>query len=401
MVTTMERLRSQKLFAFLEERSAEIIGGESIKKALDQGKRMRVKLGVDPTNPNLHLGHVVPLRILRFFQDAGHRAVLIIGDFTGQIGDPSGRDIGRRQLTSKEAKANERTYKKQIGKVLDLRRLELRHNSEWYKKMRLADFLWLLANFSLRSVWEREDFQKRIVGGMEVRLHEAAYQVLQAYDSVMVEADLEIGSLDQKLNIMAGRELQRKMSMAPQSIVLTPYLLGLGGGPKMSKSLGNTINLNDPAEEMFGKVMSIPDALIGNYALLAAWLTAAEVKSLEKKLGRGANPRDVKLDIAEAVARLYHGVEKSRRARENFLKVFSKKELSGKFPRVKIKAGSYRPVDLVLVLKGGISKSSARRLVQSRALEVDGRVAASAEGEVAVRSGSVVRIGKKNFFRID
>lgn len=386
-------------FSFLAERSAEIIGGENLKKEIKSGKKLRVKLGLDPTNPDLHLGHVVPLRILRAFQDAGHQAVVIIGDFTGGIGDPSGRVQVRRQLAPKEIKQNEKTYRAQIGKIIDLQKAELRHNRQWFGKMKLSDFLNLAANFTLKSSCERQDFQKRLAQGREVRLHEAMYHVLQAYDSVMVKADVELGALDQKLNLISGRDLQSKMGLKPQDIVLAPYLIGLDGRQKMSKSVGNTINLRDSAEEMLGKTMSIPDRLILNYAELAAWLSSDEIRKIERRLASGENPRDVKLDVAEAVAALYHGVKRARKARGGFLRVFSGRKVPTKAPSADLAKKNYEPAELILALKAASSKSQARRLIRGKALEVDGRTVEGGE-EVKVNPGSVIRVGKKKFFRV-
>ena len=391
---------AKNLISLLKERSAEIIDAESLRKKLARRKNLRVKLGIDPTTPDLHLGHVVPLLMLRAFQDAGHQAVLIIGDFTGQIGDPAGKSATRRQLTPAEAKTNARTYRLQIGRILNIARTEVRHNSEWFSRMRLADFLKILARFPLAAAVEREDFQKRLRAGTGVQLHEAMYPVLQAYDSVAVRADIELGSLDQRLNLLAGRELQSKLGRIPQDVVLLPYLIGLDGAQKMSKTAGNTINLRDAADDMFGKTMSVPDRLIVNYAELAAWLSPAEVRSIRRRLERRDNPRDVKLDVAEAVSRRYHGAAVARRARDTFLKLFSRGEVPSGLPAAALSPGTYTGLKLLEALRACSSRSAARRLIAGGAVEVDGRVVGGAPGTVAVRSGSVIRVGKKKFFRV-
>lgn len=390
----------KNFFAFLKERSREIISAEGLKRKLASRKNLRIKLGIDPTTPDLHLGHVVPLRMLKAFQDAGHKAILIIGDFTGRIGDPSGKTALRRSLTSAEAKANERTYRAQVGRILDLGRTEVRHNSEWFSRMALAEFLELLAKFPLKGAWEREDFQKRLSGGKPVQLHEAMYHILQAYDSVMVRADVELGSLDQKLNLLAGRELQGRLGRIPQDVVLLPYLTGLDGHQKMSKTAGNTINLRDAASNMFGKVMSITDALIVQYAELAAWLPPAEVGSLRRRLRARENPRDVKLAVAEAIVGLYYSKKEARRAREGFLRTFSRREAPRSASTSAIRPGSYSGLQLVEELGGAPSRSAARRLLKGKAVEVDGSVLADPRQNVTIRSGSTIRIGKKKFFRV-
>lgn len=397
---SMKRVDPKEFFSFLTERSAEIIGADSLRIKIQTPKKLRVKLGIDPTTPDLHLGHVVTLRILKMFQDAGHRAVLIIGDFTAQIGDPSGAAAARRQLTTSDVRRNERTYLSQASKVLDLRKTEVRHNSEWYGRMGVKAFLNLLARFSLKSAWQREDFQKRLAAGKEVHLHEAMYHVLQAYDSVAVRADVEIGALDQRLNIIAGRELQGKSGKTPQDIVLAPYLIGVDGKAKMSKSIGNTVNLLDSSTEMFGKVMSIPDHLIVNYSELAAWMSPAEVREIRRRLDNRHNPRDAKLDVAEAVTGLYHGSAAAQRARGLFLKLFSKKELTASVPALRLKHGLYKPINLLRIIKAASSQSEARRLIKGMALEVDGRAISDARNEVSIKSGSVIRSGKKKFFRV-
>ena len=390
----------KNLFSFVQERSAEIFSSEGLRRKLAARKNLRVKLGIDPTTPDLHLGHVVPLRMLKAFQDAGHRAVLIIGDFTGRVGDPSGKTATRRQLSAAEARANERTYRVQIGRILDLRRTEVRHNSEWFNRMTLADFLELLTKFPLKGAWEREDFQKRLSRGKPVQLHEAMYHVLQAYDSVMVRADVELGSLDQKLNLLAGRALQEKLGRISQDVVLLPYLIGLDGRQKMSKTAGNTINLGDAALDMFGKVMAITDPLILQYAELAAWFSPADVASLRRRLRTKENPRDVKLDVAEATVGLYYPRKEARRAREGFLRTFSRRETPRGALTSIIRPGSYSGLQLVAALGGDPSRSAARRLLAGGAVEVDGNILEDPRQTIEVRPGSTIRIGKKKFFRV-
>lgn len=390
----------ENLVSFLKARSAEIIDAKNIQKILRARKSLRIKLGVDPTTPDLHLGHVVPLRVLKAFQDAGHQAVLIIGDFTSQIGDPSGKPNTRRQLTPGEPRANERTYRAQVGKILDLRRTEIRHNSEWFGNMRLADFLELLTHFSLPDVWKRQDFQQRLSSGKRVALHEAMYSVLQAYDSVAVRANIEIGGLDQRLNLLAGRQLQATLGRVAQDIILLPYLLGLDGKQKMSKSVGNTINLGDSAPEMFGKTMSTPDGLITSYAQFAAWLPEPDVAAVRRRLSGHENPRDVKLDVAEAIVKLYHGVDAARRARADFLDTFSRRAVFASAAAVHLRPGAWRPLALIAALGAVASRSQARRLVAGRAVEVDGRVVREPNAPIRVHSGSIIRIGKKQFFRV-
>ncbi|RJQ37213.1 tyrosine--tRNA ligase [Candidatus Parcubacteria bacterium] len=391
--------RPDELIAILRARAGETIDAARLEQKLRSSRKLRVKLGIDPTSPHLHIGHMLPLWFLRAFQDAGHRAVLIIGDFTARIGDPSGRSAARTALSTAQVKKNERTYLAQIGRVLDLKRAEVRHNSEWLGTMRLEQFLGLLARFPLKSAWEREDFQKRLAAGKPVQLSEAMYPVLQAYDSVAVKADVELGGMDQRLNVLAGRELQAAFGKEPQDVVLLPYLVGLDGSQKMSKSLGNTIDLLDAADVMFGKVMRIPDALIPSYAALAAWLPAADVDRIVAGLQRGENPRDAKLEVAEGLVRRFYGDAAARAARAAFVRLFSARDQSGEFPESALGPGRYAALDIIARL-GGTSKSEARRLLAGKALEINQRPVLGADTTVELESGDVIRIGKKKFFRV-
>lgn len=393
------KANQREFLTFVQGQSAEIIQFEELSRALDEGRALRVKLGIDANKPNLHLGHVVPLRMLRSFQDAGHTAVLIIGDFTATIGDPSGRSLERATLSAAEVKKHERTYLDQVGRILDLKRTEVHRNSEWHEKMKLGEFLKLLAQFSLRSAWERDDFQKRLAAGKPVHLHEAMYHVLQAYDSLAVRSDVELGSLDQKLNIFAGRELQAKEGRRAQIVILLPYLMGLDGKQKMSKSSGNPIHLNDSASAMFGKVMAIPDSLITNYAKLAAWLPATLVRAIDNRLKK-ENPRDVKMDIAEAVVALYYKQMGATQARESFIRTFSKRDTGASAVYVSIPLKYYEPFELLEALQGDRSKSEARRLIGGRALEIDGKVITLRDRQLLIQSGTVIRVGKKSFYRV-
>lgn len=391
---------SEEFLNFVVNRSEEIIERTSFRHKLAQRKNLRVKLGIDPTSPDLHLGHLVPIKMLRAFQEAGHKAVLIIGDFTGEIGDPSGKSRTRRQLTPAEVKVNQQTYRRQLGRVLDFRSAEVHYNSEWHSRMSSREFLRLLAHFPLKAAWEREDFQRRLKSGKAVWLHEAMYSVLQAYDSVAVRADIELGSLDQKLNLLAGRELQRSLGQPPQDVVLLPYLIGLDGREKMSKTFGNTINLRDSSGEMFGKAMSIPDRLIINYAKFAAWMSLPEVRAIQRRLENGENPRDAKLDVAQALVRLHYGPVQAGRAHQAFLQIYSRRELPRRAARANPKPGNHRPIELMRALGAVPSLSQARRLLRGRALEIDGRVINPGDKYVSIHRGSIIRLGKNRFFKV-
>ncbi|MBI2639719.1 MAG: tyrosine--tRNA ligase [Candidatus Sungbacteria bacterium] len=382
----------------LTERVEDVIERESLQKKLFSGKRLVVKLGADPSRPDLHLGHALVLRKLREFQDLGHRAVFIIGDFTAMIGDPSGKADSREPLTREEARANAETYFDQVGKIVDLEKAEVRYNSEWFSKMDLAAFLPIAANFSLRRIMDREDFQKRIRAGGEVGLHEGFYQVFQAYDSVVVKADVELGGRDQLVNMLAGRELQKKVGQPPQDIVIAPLLVGLDGKQKMSKSLKNYIALTDNPREMFGKVMSVPDSLIFQYAELAAFFDEKGLKeaaSLVKKA-----PLAAKQDVASRIVGLYWGEGAATEARRAFEARFSRHGKGGGAYEERTGFSGFSNLnDVVLLLGGARSNSEARRLISGGAVEVDGVVIKDPKNRIDFSKAHRFRIGKKGFFK--
>jgi tyrosyl-tRNA synthetase len=335
---------------------------------------------------------------MREFQDLGHRAVFIIGDYTAKIGDPSGKSKTRPPLSLKEIKKNAQTYFKQAGKIIDIKKAEIRYNSEWFSKMKLDEFIKIAGNFSMQRIMDREDFKKRIQSGDEVAHHETLYQIMQAYDSVAVKADVELGGRDQRLNLLAGRELQRKMGLPEQDLVIAPLLIGIDGKEKMSKSLGNYIGISEDENKMFGKIMSIPDSLIILYFKLAAFVPPADLSLIEERLKK-ENPRDVKLDLAEKIVSIYHGEKSAESSRNKFLKVFSQKEYVD-LPAISIASGKRKILDVVFDSGFVSSKSEARRLISQRAVEIDGKVIDNPDEIVDVKKGMKFRIGKKKFFKI-
>ena len=301
---------------------------KKIENSIKTGKPLRVKLGCDPTRPDLHLGHSVVLRKLRHFQELGHIAILIIGDFTAMIGDPSGQNKTRPQLSFEETRVNGQTYFEQAKKILLPERVEIRYNSEWLGKMTFEDVIRLASKYTVARMLERDDFTKRYKSGEPISIHELLYPLAQAMDSVAIEADVELGGTDQKFNLLVGRDIQREFGQEPQVIITTPLLVGTDGVEKMSKSLGNYIALNDPPFEMYGKTMSIPDELIYDYFLLTTDLSPAEIEQIKKQLqDPNVNPRDLKRKLAWELVRMYHGVEAANKAQDEFDKIFVKKEI--------------------------------------------------------------------------
>lgn len=386
--------------AFFEKALEEVIIREHFEGALKNGKKLRIKYGADPTAPDLHLGHAVVLRKLKELQDLGHQIVFIIGDFTARVGDPTGRLESRPALSEKEIKNNAKTYFKQVGKILDVKKTEIVYNSKWFLKEGWVDVLKLAGKFTIQRVLERDDFSRRLKNGREIFVHEILYPLMQAYDSVQVKADAEIGGTDQKFNMLAGRDLQRKMNLPEQDVLTVPLLVGVDGVKKMSKSAGNCIALNDEPDAMFGKIMSIPDSLISHYAGLAAFLAAEELEAVEKNLKDGKNPRDEKIKIGQAVVALYHGEKAGRAAAKEFIRVFSKKETPAEMPEISVNQNKMNVLDLLALAKCFSSKSEAKRAVEQKGVEIDGKVLTDWKEEVEWQNNSVLKIGKKRFFKI-
>lgn len=389
----------QKNTISILDRAEEVINRLSLEKKLASGGKLRVKLGADPTAPDLHLGHALVLHTLRAFQDAGHIAVFIIGDYTAQIGDPSGKQKTRPPLSDAEIKKNAKTYFEQVGGIIDLKKAEIRYNSEWFSKMPLAEFLQIVAHFSTNRILDREDFKRRMEGREEIAHHETLYQIMQAFDSVAVRSDIELGGMDQKLNLLAGRELQKKMGAAEQDIVLLPLLIGLDGKQKMSKSLGNYIALTDSADEMVGKTMSLPDALILHYAEYAAFVSSGELMEFKKRMDNGENPRDIKLEVAERIAGLYYGEKKARDASGQFMALFSKKDFSD-VPEKNFAGKEFALLDFLVQEGFAVSRSEARRLIRQGAVEINGSGMKDEKERIVFSAGDIIKIGKKKIFRV-
>lgn len=379
----------------------EIISPTEFKKLLQGKKPLRLKLGVDPSSPDIHLGHTVILRKLRKLQDMGHTVIFLIGDGTARIGDPSGRNKTRPVLSEPEILANSQTYLDQVGKILDVSKAEIRRNSEWLDKLDFSGLLRLAGQFTVAQIIEREDFKTRLGDGSDLSLHEILYPVMQAYDSVMLEADVEFGGTDQRFNMLAGRALQKKMGQPSQQVFMTKLLVGTDGVNKMSKSLGNYIGIAEPAVEMYGKIMSIPDELIAEYYELCTDVKLDVVHELVKTLAAGANPRDAKASLAREIVGLYYDPEVAEKAETEWSNQFVKKQLPEEitefnFSRVKIDVPvSERLVDARLAT----SKSEARRLIQQGGVRLNGEVITE-DAVLSYKDGDVLQVGKRNFVRL-
>lgn len=376
----------------------EVIDSKHLEQRLRSKKKLRVKLGIDPTGAKLHLGHAVVLQILRRFQDLGNTAVLIIGDTTALIGDPSGKNETRPPLTVEDISNNFATYELQALKVLNKKQLEIHWQSEWFKNFNITDVIREASKLSAGWIISHETFRARIKAGQPLALHELLYPMVQAYDSVAVEADVELGGLDQKFNLLTGRELMRSHGLKPQDIVLAKYLIGTDG-QKMGKTLGNFIALEETPFEMFGKVMTIEDSLIMEYFELATQVPIDEIKQIGKELKAGANPRDIKKRLAAEIVTLYHGKKQAVEASKEWAKVFSQKE---KPSEIKEFSGSGKML-LDFMVQNGLAKSrtDAKRLFDEGAVRInDQRAKINEDWTYELKSGDLIQVGKRKFVRI-
>ncbi len=384
--------------------AVEIISEEELRMKLEraqkEGRPLRVKLGLDPTAPDIHLGSAVVLRKLRQFQDLGHEAIIVIGDFTAMIGDPSGRSKTRPQLSEEEVRKNARTYEEQYCKILDPEKTKVVFNSQWLGKMNFADVIRLAAKTTVARVLERDDFQNRFENELPIGLHEILYPLCQAYDSVVLEADVEMGGTDQKFNNLMGRDLQRAFGQEPQVVLLMPLLVGLDGREKMSKSLGNYVGIEEPPFEMYGKIMSIPDELMIDYFVLTTDVPMQEIRRIEEGLKEGTiHPKEAKKRLAREIVTMYHSAEAARKAEEEFERVFAQKEMPSEMPELKISSSELKEGKIwsvKLLVMAGIAKSNreARNLILQGAMRLDGKRISSPD-DVPIRNGSILKVGRR------
>ena len=365
------------------------------------GRPLRVKLGIDATGPDIHLGFAVPLRKLRQFQDAGHIAVLIVGDFTARIGDPSGRSKTRPQLTDEEIRANLARYREQAFRILDPDRCEIRYNSEWSDPLRGADVITIAARYTVARILEREDFRRRLDDNAPVHVHELLYPLFQGYDSVAVKADVELGGSDQYWNLLVGRELQREYGQPPQVVMTLPLLVGLDGKLKMSKSYGNYVAITDPPDQMFGKLMSVPDDLMPDYFTLAAGAAPAELEKVKERLAAGENPRALKAELARRVVTMYHSAPDAEQAEAQFDRVFRDRGLPDDIPERRLPAAGTNIIELIAAAGLLPSKSEARRKLAEGAVQLDGeRVTDPALIVTPAAEPRILKVGKRRFLRL-
>ncbi len=394
----MDLIRSGAIEVLPEE---ELV--KKIEKSIKTNKPMRIKLGADPSRPDLHIGHAVVLNKLRQFQDLGHTAVLIIGDFTAMIGDPTGKSKTRPQLTIEETKVNGQSYLDQAGIILDKSKMEVRHNSEWLSSMNFNDVIKLCAQYTVAQLLERDDFSKRYKSGTPISMHELLYPLAQAMDSAAIESDVELGGTDQKFNLMVGRDIQRAYGKEPQCILTMPILEGTDGVNKMSKSLDNYIALTDVPSEIFGKVMSIPDELIPRYLQYAAFASEDEVKQMEEGLKDGSvHPRNAKVDTAIRIVSKYHNEEAGKAAFEEFERVFKNKDIPDNIDEMEIETedGTEGLLNILAKTKLIPSKKEAKRMVEQGAVSIDGEKTDDPFAAIDLKEQKLFKVGKRKFLYV-
>lgn len=382
----------------------ELVG--KLKKSRQTRKPLKVKLGVDPTGADLHLGHVIPVLKLKQFQDLGHEAILIIGDYTAMVGDPSGRNKTRPQLTHEQVLENCRTYQEQVFRILDPQKTRVMYNGAWFSKMTFQDVIKLMSQMTLARMLEREDFASRFQNQMPLSLHELIYPLMQGYDSAAIEADIELGGIDQKFNILVGRDLQKTMGLEPQVGVCNPILIGLDGKEKMSKSLGNYIGIKDPASEMYGKTMSLPDEQMMMYFELVTDVSMAKLRKMEKQLKTGElHPRDMKRFLAREIVSRFHDRDAAIEAEAEFDRVFKENQVPEDIPEVilttdDLENGKIWVVRLLVKADLATSNAEGRRLIQQGGVRIDGEIIDNVDLDWVPRANAVVQVGKRRFARV-
>ncbi|MCP3869082.1 MAG: tyrosine--tRNA ligase [Gammaproteobacteria bacterium] len=383
--------------------SDEILLEKDLVSKLERNRPLRIKAGFDPTAPDLHLGHTVLVNKLRQFQDLGHEVIFLIGDFTGMIGDPTGKNVTRKPLSREEILENAKTYEAQIFKILDPDKTRVEFNSRWMGKMNAADLIQLAARHTVARMLERDDFSKRYKGGQPIAIHEFLYPLVQGYDSVALEADVELGGTDQKFNLLVGRQLQEIYGQEPQVVQTMPILEGLDGVQKMSKSLNNYIGIDDKPDDMFGKIMSISDDLMWRYLELLSFKPMQEIKALEEQISQGMNPRDVKVSLAQEIIERFHDREAAVKANENFVARFRKGAIPDEMPEVTLDSG-VDGLPIANVLKGaGLVKgtSEGMRMVRQGAVKIDGAKVEAPNYLCKPGSRAVYQVGKRRFARVE
>lgn len=389
--------------AIIRRGTDEILLEDELIEKLKSGKPLRVKAGFDPTAPDLHVGHTVLLNKMRQLQELGHEVMFLIGDFTGMIGDPSGKNETRPPLTRAEVEENAKTYEKQVYKVLDKDKTKIMFNSEWMNKMTPVDMIKLAATHTVARMLERDDFHKRYTSGQSIAIHEFLYPLIQGYDSVAMRADIELGGTDQKFNLLMGRELQKHEGQKPQVVITMPLLLGLDGVKKMSKSLGNYIGIDESADQIFGKVMSISDENMWSWFDLLSFRSIAEIQKLRDDVANGMNPRDAKFLLAEEITARFHDADAGQKARENFIAQFQKGKLPEDMPEISLEVEAEGMSILNIIKHTGLTESSseASRLIVQGGVRIDGEKVSDKNLHLKPKTTFILQVGKRRFAKVN
>lgn len=384
----------------LERGTVEVIVKKDLEAKLAAGKKLKVKLGIDPSGADLHIGHMVVIKKLKEFQDAGHHIQLLFGNFTGQIGDPTDKMSVRQPKTQKELEKNAERYLEQAGKILDIEKTEIMWNADWLAKLSFGDVVQLAQIFTVQQMLERDMYRKRIEDEKPIYMHEFLYPLMQGYDSVAMKCDLELGGTDQTFNLLAGRTIQKAFGMEGQNVVTVPLLVGTDGHEKMGKSMGNYIGVEEEPQNMYGKTMSIPDNLILNYFELATYVPLEEIAGIKKALEEGENPRNLKMRLAREIVTLYHSSEAATHAETEFINIFSKHNLPTDIEKKILEKAQWSIIDLLAETGLATSKSDARRLIEGGGVKIDGEKIDAIETELNFTEEKLIQVGKRKFLKV-
>jgi tyrosyl-tRNA synthetase len=392
----------EKTLALIKRGAEEVLVESELVDRLKEGNPLRVKCGFDPTAPDIHLGHTVLINKLKEFQDLGHHAILLIGDFTAMIGDPTGKSVTRPPLSFEEARENAKTYEAQVFKILDRDKTEVVYNSDWMNQKNATDMIRLAAKYNVARMLERDDFSKRFKGGQSIAIHEFLYPLIQGWDSVELNADVELGGTDQKFNLLVGRELQKEQGQTPQIVITTPLLEGLDGVKKMSKSLGNYIGVDEAPDEIFGKIMSISDELMWRYFELLSFRPIEEIQQFKSDVAAGTNPRDIKFHLGKEIVARFHNQASAVKAQENFIARFQKGAMPDQIREcdVAAKDGILPIANLLKDAELTPSTTVAMRMIKQGAVKIDGEKISDSKMEIASGTTAVYQVGKRNFARV-
>lgn len=393
------RMKSD-LKTLLDRGTIEVIIREDLEKKLKSGKKLRVKLGIDPSGADLHIGHMVVIKKLREFQEAGHHIQLLFGNFTGQIGDPTDKLNARKPKTQAELEKNAKKYIEQAGKIIDTNKVEVVWNADWLGKLTFADVVKLAQSFTVQQMLHRDMYQERIKKNAEIYMHEFLYPLMQGYDSVALKSDLELGGTDQTFNLLAGRTIQKAYGQEPQNVLTVPLLVGTDGKDKMGKSLNNYIGVTESPKDIYGKTMSIPDNLILSYFELATNISLEEIAGIKQALSEGENPRNIKMRLAKEIVTLYHNKKSAEQAEAEFIEIFANKGIPEDIPIKKLKKPKINIVELLAETQLTSSKSEARRLIEGGGVRVDGNKVASPDEEIDLSKEKLIQIGKRKFLKV-